>query len=51
MEEIAEGSFKDKVQMKKEGKNLKDYMDIDVYEYWNTYIMDMIDNYIIEQQF
>ncbi|MBC3795988.1 ATP-binding protein [Acetobacterium tundrae] len=50
VEEIVEASFKDKVQMKKEGKNLRDYMDNDVYEYWNTYIMDMIDNYIIEQQ-
>lgn len=48
VEEIPEAEFKDKVQMTKEGKELKDYMDKDVYEYWKTYVLDVLDEYIKE---
>jgi hypothetical protein len=37
--------FKDRVQMKAEGKEPKDYMDADVYTYWQTYVIDQLDDY------
>jgi len=42
---ISEPSFDDLVQMKALGKEPKDYMDTDVYTYWQTYVIDQLDNY------
>lgn len=42
---IPEPEFDDLVQMKLKGKELKDYMDPDVYLYWQTYVVDNLDKY------
>ena len=46
VEEIPPAYIKDKVEMQREGKTLRDYLDKDVYEYWETYVMNGIDDYI-----
>ncbi len=38
-------NFANLVQMKKEGKTDTDYMDKDVCEYWNTYVIEQLDDY------
>ena len=43
---IPEVKFKDEVEMRKEGKTDRDYMDQDVLTYWETYIEKKIDKYI-----
>lgn len=43
---IAEVEIPDKVQMQKCGKSITDYVDGDVYEYWNEYIIKQIDTYL-----
>ncbi|MEL7569876.1 MAG: ATP-binding protein [Eubacteriaceae bacterium] len=42
--------FADKVQMKIDGKELKDYMDADVYKYWQTYVIEQIDEYLKREE-
>lgn len=42
---IPDPEFDDLVQMKLKGKELKDYMDPDVYLYWQTYVIDNLDKY------
>ena len=37
--------FDDLVQMKAVEKEPKDYMDKDVYQYWQTYVVDQLDKY------
>jgi len=32
--------------MKALEKELKDYMDLDVYNYWQTYVVDQLDKYL-----
>ncbi|MPM75069.1 hypothetical protein SDC9_122060 [bioreactor metagenome] len=46
VKEIPEVDFKDKVALKREGKTLRDYLDKDVCDYWETYVMNGIDSYI-----
>lgn len=43
---IPEVKFKDEVEMRKEGKTDRDYMDQDVLAYWETYVEKKIDKYI-----
>lgn len=43
---IPEVKFKDEVEMRKEGKTDRDYMDQDVLTYWETYVEKKIDKYI-----
>lgn len=43
---IPEVEFKDEVEMRKEGKTDRDYMDQDVLTYWETYVEKKIDKYI-----
>lgn len=43
--EIPLPKFDDLVQMKRKGKELKDYMDADVYLYWQTYVIEKLDEY------
>lgn len=38
--------FKDEVDMKAEGKTIKDYMDPTIVRYWTTYIEDKISEYL-----
>lgn len=45
VDSIPEPIFDDLVQMKIKGKELKDYMDPDVYLYWQTYVVDNLDKY------
>jgi len=45
IELIPEPEFKDLVQRKSEGKELKDYMDDEVYQYWQTYVVEQLDGY------
>lgn len=42
---IPEPHFDDLVQMKAAGKQLSDYMDNDVFQYWQTYVIDQLDSY------
>lgn len=42
---IPEPEFDDLVHMKAAGKELKDYMDVDVCRYWETYVIDQLDEY------
>jgi hypothetical protein len=42
---IPEPNFDDLVQMKEKGKEQKDYMDADVYRYWQAYVLDRLDEY------
>lgn len=42
---IPEPHFDDLVQMKKAGKTESDYMDPDVLQYWQTYVIDKLDSY------
>ncbi|WP_347490436.1 ATP-binding protein [Desulfoscipio sp. XC116] len=42
---VPEPEFKDLVQRKAEGKELKDYMDSDVYQYWQTYVVEQLEKY------
>ncbi|MFB0921472.1 MAG: ATP-binding protein [Oscillospiraceae bacterium] len=42
---IPEPHFEDLVQMNASGKEPKDYMDADVYQYWKTYVIDQLDRY------
>ena len=42
---IPEVKFKDEVEMKKEGKTDRDYMNQDVLEYWKTYVEEKIGKY------
>lgn len=42
---IPEPHFDDLVQMKKAGKKVSDYMDPDVLQYWQTYVIDKLDSY------
>ena len=42
---IPEPKFEDLVHRNAAGKELKDYMDADVYQYWQTYIIDQLDKY------
>ncbi|GHV05626.1 hypothetical protein FACS189485_12890 [Spirochaetia bacterium] len=44
--EISVPTFPDKVRLKLEGKTPQDYMDHDILEYWQTYVLDNIDNYL-----
>ncbi len=46
VELIPEPQFVDLVQMKAAGKVLEDYMDEDVYLYWQTYVVDQLDSYL-----
>ena len=39
-------NFPDKVELKKTGKTIKDYMDPLILEYWDTYVLDQVDDYI-----
>ena len=39
-------NFPDKVELKKTGKTIKDYMDPVILEYWDTYVLDQVDEYI-----
>lgn len=39
-------NFPDKVELKKQGKTIRDYMDPLVLEYWDTYVLDQVDDYI-----
>lgn len=43
---IPDPHFDDQVQRKLKGTSLKDYMDADVYEYWQVYVIDKIDQYL-----
>ena len=43
---IPEVKFKDEVEMRKESKTDRDYMDQDVLTYWETYVEKKIDKYI-----
>jgi len=45
VELIQEPEFKDLVQMKKEGKTEIDYMDKDICEYWQVYVIEQLDKY------
>lgn len=45
---IPEPQFEDRVQMKKANKQLSDYMDRDVFQYWQTYVIDQLDQYFAE---
>lgn len=47
---IPEPQFDDLVQMKTLGKELKDYMDADVYQYWQTYIINQLDKYFMSEK-
>ena len=47
---IEEVEIPDKVQMQKNGTSLMDYMDNDVYEYWNEYVIKQIDTYIAQSK-
>ncbi|MFI3327010.1 MAG: ATP-binding protein [Clostridia bacterium] len=38
-------NFPDLVQLQREGKPYKDYMDKDVYDYWETYVIKQLDAY------
>lgn len=38
--------FPDLVQMKAEGKTASNYMDLNLCTYWNTYVLDKLDEYI-----
>lgn len=38
--------FPDDVMLRKEGKTIADYMDSDILEYWKTYVLDKVDDYI-----
>ncbi len=42
---IPEPQFDDLVRMKAMGKEPKDYMDADVYEYWQIYVINQLDKY------
>jgi hypothetical protein len=42
---IPEPRFDDLVKMKSAGKEIKDYMDNDVYLYWQTYVVEKLDDY------
>lgn len=46
IESIPTPVFKDEVQMKEEGKTIKDYMDPIIVRYWTTYIEDKISEYL-----
>ena len=43
---IPQPQFDDKVQMKNKGTALEDYMDKDIVDYWQTYVIDKIDHYL-----
>lgn len=45
---IPEAQFDDLVDMKSKGKSPQDYMDTDVYTYWQTYVIDQLDSYFEE---
>ncbi len=49
VELIPEPRFDDLVQMQKKEKELKDYMDADVYLYWQTYVVNNLDNYFSDE--
>ncbi len=38
--------FPDKVELKKLGKTIRDYMDPTILEYWDTYVLEQVDKYI-----
>lgn len=46
---IPEPQFDDLVQMRKKGKEIKDYMDEDVYLYWQTYVVENLDKYFADK--
>ena len=43
---IPQPHFDDKVQMKSKGTSVTDYMDKEVIEYWQTYVLEKIDCYL-----
>ena len=43
---IPQPYFDDKVQMKSKGTSVTDYMDKDIIDYWQTYVIDKIDCYL-----
>ena len=45
---IPDPHFDDKVQMKAKGLVLADYMDSEICEYWNTYVIEKIDQYLLQ---
>lgn len=45
---IPEPKFEDLVRMKKQGKKFQDYLDKDVNEYWQTYVIERLDSYFTE---
>ncbi len=38
--------FPDKVELKRTGKTIRDYMDPLILEYWDTYVLDQVEDYI-----
>lgn len=46
---IPEPQFDDLVQMRKKRKEIKDYMDADVYLYWQTYVVENLDKYFADK--
>ena len=49
IELIPEPQFDDLVQMRIKGKEIKDYMDSDVYLYWQTYVIENLDKYFADK--
>ena len=45
---IEDVEIPDKVQMQKNGTSIIDYVDNDVYEYWNEYVLKQIDSYVAQ---
>lgn len=43
---ISQPHFDDKVQMKSKGTSVTDYMDKEVIDYWQTYVLDKINSYL-----
>lgn len=49
VELIPKPHFDDLVQMRIKGKEVKDYMDADVYLYWQTYVVENLDKYFADR--